>query len=316
MDKSQLSLRSLLLLCAAVPIWLFLIVVVQQTKDWRKAGRCADVSRHGESPMTDSSARTTMLVRRLLTCLCFVAACTVVSAQEASDGTSNRAELDHARQLIRDTPCPGRGRGALAEIRVVNCLHSLGKDQAVSLLREIAPAERMDRTMILVVDPDCPKAGEEDENLKYLDALWDAQRVCLIVPLLFDVEQGGTPPPATWYDKDTHRWSVLCSTLAIQDGIPFDVWEFWSMGGCPPEGTLPLVEWAAAHGKLRKQPLRPTDDPLRAADALHERGIVGAVPESSAEGWRSDEQGMERFRDHLRAQAIEMLPNRSRIVGV
>ena len=34
MDKFQLSLSSLLLVCAAVPIWLFLIVVVPQSPGW------------------------------------------------------------------------------------------------------------------------------------------------------------------------------------------------------------------------------------------------------------------------------------------
>ncbi|MFO7901631.1 MAG: hypothetical protein R6U98_03130 [Pirellulaceae bacterium] len=214
----------------------------------------------------------------------------------------HQTELDHARQLLRETPVPG-DVNPLAVVQVVNCLHALGKEQAIALLRGIAPEDG--RTPV-VSDPDHDD-GESEELVKFPQPGWDDWRACLIVPLLFEVEPDGTPPPAEWYDKDKQCWSILGRTVVVQDGIPFDMCGHWSLQGWLP-ATFPLVEWAAAHGKLRKGPLRPTDDPLQAADVLYERVLAGTISEFSAEYWMPGEQGMMAFRDHLRCQAIGMLP--------
>ena len=213
------------------------------------------------SPMTDSSARTTIFVGRLLSSLCFVAACTVVSAQEGCDATPNQAELDHARQLIRETPCPGEQHNPVRVIRSVNCLHSLGKQQAISLLLEVASREEGP----IVIDPE----GELDSvPVQVLES--HDKRVCTIVPLLFDVPEEGTPPPDAWFCRETKKWLGAAGTQVIQGGIPFNISGEWTSGG-RRYATRPLVEWAAKHGRLRTERLQPQDDPLQAADALYDR---------------------------------------------
>jgi len=211
----------------------------------------------------------------------------------------SEAELSRARQLLRETPIPSRPGNPLAVIRVVNCLQSLGKEQAIALLRQIAPA---DDGGCVVVDPEGPDDGER--AIEKVDPLWDAQRVCTIVPLLFDVEPAGTPPPAGWYDQDRWRW--WCGAFVVEDGIPFNTSGRWDLGGSLST-TLPLVEWAAAHGKLRETPLVPPGDPLAAADTLYFKVVARAIPQFP-DHWRARRDGMNEFRDHLRAQAIKLLP--------
>jgi hypothetical protein len=224
----------------------------------------------------------------------------LLSCRWCEGHSPSAAALSRARELIRETPSPFESSDPLAEMRVVNCLYSLGMEQTISLLREIAPEERS-----TVHDPE--DTEEAEEVAKYEESLWDAQKVCTIVPLLFAVEQGGMPPPADWYDKDKRQWSIPCGTLVIQDGIPFNTTRQWMLEGGLIT-TLPLVEWAAAHGKLRETPLDPQDDPLQAADILHFRVVARAVPQFPAQCWIPRDQGLTAFRDHLRAQAIKLLP--------
>ncbi len=214
--------------------------------------------------------------------------------------TPSEVPLSRARQLILETPSILEYPNALAAIRVVNCLHALGKEQAIALLREIAPEETT-----LVVAPE--ESQGEDALTKYWSAIWDAQRVSTIIPLLFEIKPGGTPPPADWYDKDKQRWSYWCGALVNQDGIPFNTSGVWSIEGSLPT-TLPLVEWAAAHGELRETPLEPKVDPLQAADMLYFKVIARVVPQFPAQFWVQRNGGMKEFRDHLRAQAIKLLP--------
>ena len=190
------------------------------------------------------------------------------AAQSRTDST-----LAHARQLICETPSPFDFPDALAVIRVVNCLHSLGKEQAIALLREIAPEDRRGG---IVCDPESTEYAEA--LAKHGDSLWDAKRVCTIVPLLFDVEPGGTPPPEDWYDKGKWQWPYWCGAFVVEDGIPFNTSGEWDLGGSLST-TLPLVDWAAAHGKLRETPLVPHGDPLAAADTLYFKVVARAIPQ-------------------------------------
>ena len=209
--------------------------------------------------------------------------------------------LSRARQLIRETPHPFESPNPLAVVRVVNCLHALGKQQAIALLREIAPEER-ERSF--VIDPDDAEAVARAQE--YEDTLWDAQRVSTIIPLLFEVVQGDALPPAYWYDWEKRQWSVGCGVLVVQNGIPFNACGVWQLEGSLGT-TLPLVEWAAAHGKLRDKPLEPQGDPLQAADVLYFRIIARAVPQFPAQ-WAQDERGRRQFRRILRDQALDLLP--------
>ena len=220
--------------------------------------------------MTDSSARTTILACRLLCSLCFVTACTVVSAQEVPKVTPSQAELDRARQLIRETPRPGEPHNPARVIRSVNCLHSLEKKRAISLLLEVAASCDEGR---IVTDPE----GELD-SVPVIVLRGHDQRVCTIVPLLFDIPENGTPPPEAWYCSDNKKWRGAAGTQVLQGDIPFAISGQWTYSGSPYP-TRPLVEWADKHGKLRAKKLVPQDDPLEAADVLYGRIRSGAVTE-------------------------------------
>lgn len=246
----------------------------------------------------------TRWICRLLTGLACIAACTIASAQPPQEGCetgcSRQARLTLARRLIRETPCPGDFHNPLAVIRSVNCLYSLGKKKAISLLLEIASSEEGP----IVVDPEV--AAVDLQVLNRHD-----QRVCTIVPLLFTVPKEGIPPPNAWYCKRTQSWRWAAGNQVVQGGIPFSITGAWTYGG-RPYPTRPLVEWAAKHGQLRANRLHPQDDPLEAADALYQRVTEGVVLEF--ENWfdcvvgAGRDQVVEDLKKELRTQTIKMLP--------
>lgn len=244
--------------------------------------------------MASSSARAMILACRLVSSFCFIAACTVVSAQEGVGATPNQAELDHARQLIRETPCPGTPGNPVLVIRSVNCLRALGKTQAIALLLEVASETDIGRV--------ASKESDADETVP----VSYGQTISTIVPLLFEVPDHGTPPPDGWYCAKRKKWNGVASTRVLQGDIPFDIAGEWTYGGSPPL-TRPLVEWAAENGRLREKPLEPQDDPLLAAADLFNKIVAGDV---SIEEWRMFAGGddLKKLRDSLREQAIRMLP--------
>ena len=233
--------------------------------------------------MTNSHSRKTTLIHRLISGMCCAAACAVALTQDVSGPGPSQARLDHARQLIRQTPSPFESPNPLAVIRVVNCLHSLGRQQAIALLRQIAPEERS-----TVHDPE--DTEEAAEVAKYEDSLWDAQSVSTIVPLLFEVEQGGVLPPAVWYDKDKRQWTIGCGVLVVQDGIPFNACDVWQLEGSLGT-TLPLVDWAAAHGKLRETPSIPKTIRCRQRMCCTLGSLRGLFPRFPCSGRKTNEVG-------------------------
>jgi hypothetical protein len=252
--------------------------------------------------MIDSSACATKLVCGLFVSLCFVMAFTVASAQEHVDRLPNQTELDRARQLIRETPSPGAQHNPVRVIRSVNCLHSLGKNQAILLLREVASPP--DEGQVIV-------APDEEAMERALIRGYD-QKVCMIVPLLFDVPVNGTPPPEAWYCTDNKKWRGAAGTQVLQGDMPFAVLGEWTYGG-KVTPTRPLVDWAAKHGTLRAEKLVPQDDPLEAAEALHRRISTGTVIEFEQSWAHVDGAAragiIEGLHRDLRAQAVRMLHN-------
>jgi hypothetical protein len=249
-------------------------------------------------------ARTRMLISRLLSALCCIAVCSVVSAQEDSKAAPIAGELDHARQLIRATPCPGVPGNPVRVIQSVNCLRALGKKGAIALLFEVASVS------------DTGQVDSTDIDAKDWGPVRYDQTICTIIPLLFDVPDHGTPPPDAWYCAHHKKWIGVAGTRVLQGDIPFAVMGEWTYDGLP-EPTRPLVEWAANHGELRARNLVPQNDPLEAAEALHGRIKAGAVAEF--EQWteqfdKSARDGIvEGLQSDLRAQAIGMLHNGMRI---
>lgn len=234
----------------------------------------------------------------------------MVNAQESfATSVPSRARLDYARQLIRHTPCPGDLHNPLRVIQTVNCLRALGKTCAISLLLEIAST---DRGPVVIV----PNDKHESQRVQVWNR--DDQRACMIVPLLFDVPDNGTPPPDAWYCKQTHKWRGAAGTQVIQGGIPFAITGQWNYSGSP-FATRRLVEWAAKHGILRATELHPQDNPLQAADVLHDRIVSGVVLEFEQcwghVGKLARAGIIEDLQSDLRAQATRMLPKESRAAG-
>jgi hypothetical protein len=257
--------------------------------------------------MANSSALATILVCRLLSILCFFTACTVVSAQGDSDATPSQAELAHARQLIRETPCPGDPGNPVRVIRSVNCLRALGKKQAIALLFEVASVSNMGRVV--------SKESDVDDSVP----VGYDQTIFMIIPLLFDVPENGTPPPEPWYSTVNKTWQGVAGTQVIQGDIPFAISGQWTYGGSP-YSTRPLVEWAAEHGRMRAKGLVPQDDLLEAAEALHRR--ISARTVTEFEEWldQVDESARDRviegLKSDLRSQAVRMLHNGMRDLKV
>jgi hypothetical protein len=151
----------------------------------------------------------------------------------------------------------------IALVRAANHLQSLGKEKAIAALREFLDLAYFARHVRDRIDP---------ENID------TSNQLCLasLVPLVFD----GVPQRETIVDGARRR-----AVIRVFEGIPFHTGHPVSIRGVGPGSTRPLVEEAAKNGKLRKKPLRPTDNPLEAADRLFE------------------EIGDRELRTHLRSQA-------------
>ncbi len=249
------------------------------------------------------------LPTRLIIALIGVLFSSVATGQEGNlRADAKNPELDRARQLIRETPRPGLLHNPVRVIRSVNCLHSLGKKQAISLLLEVSSPKR---PLSIITDADGNPVDEEQRKHYRYD-----QTVCMIVPLLFDIPAECTPPPDAWYCKRSGCWRWAAGTQVVQGGIPFAITGEWDYGG-RPYATRPLVEWAAKHGRLRAKRLHPEDNPLQAADALCDRlksGVVGEFEQLYGVDESTRAEIAERLRSDLRGQAVRMLHNGMRDV--
>jgi hypothetical protein len=140
----------------------------------------------------------------------------------------------------------------VALVRAVNHLRSLGKDQAIATLRayvRYAP-----------VQPDWAKLHAPDQ-----------QRLCWIIPLLFAPAHDRVRLPSL--GRDPREWSRggwKQLDISVQADLPFhDSPVTGRLGTLDPPRAY-LVEWADRHGVLGEEPLRPSNDPLLAADELAE----------------------------------------------
>jgi hypothetical protein len=165
----------------------------------------------------------------------------------------------------------------VALVRVVNYLQRLGKDRVIKTLRayvRYAPA------LDPLVKPHCP----------------DQQRLCWIIPLLFGPEYEDDKLPSLGRNpKSWSRGSWEELMISVEGELPFHKVALAGRVGLPDPGRGYLVEWADLHGLLRDEPIRPTDDPLTAADDLCERLR------------QADKPINERSREHIRLQARRSL---------
>jgi hypothetical protein len=87
----------------------------------------------------------------------------------------------------------------------------------------------------------------------------DYRPFCSLMPLVFRPDET-VPRSATFW-------------IEVQEDIPFHV-RAPGPGFAPGELVVPSVAWAASHGKFQQGLLRPSDDPLGAADRLLDRLVA------------------------------------------
>ena len=141
----------------------------------------------------------------------------------------------------------------VALIRAVNALQKLPKDEALRVLEEFISLTN---------------------DFEYFD---DQEVVFWIVRLLFEPvrldERIPTPMIAVYLVggefgedfADAYLWPL--NPMELVDDIPFMVGMRFGMGGMP-EHPSSHIEWARRHCVMRDAPLRPTNNPLAAADKL------------------------------------------------
>ncbi len=185
------------------------------------------------------------------------------AAKEAAESPASAEPVDpklhRAFELINRSTEPMGWDGAdpAAVVRAVNYLHAMGKDQAVQTLRayvRYAPVNR-------------------EFNREHAP---DQQRLCVIVPLLFvpnneDTLLPSAPEPILGRDASVTAKEWESFDISTEGDLPFHNVYFGAGTGPGDPDRGYLVEWAVQYAKLRDKPLRPTDDPIQAADDLCEK---------------------------------------------
>ncbi len=149
-----------------------------------------------------------------------------------------QSRIDRAIRLIAATPNSPRGDvDPMALVRAVNCLHALGKDEAIEVLRKYAAQ-----------NPD--DGAGEPTSLRF------------ILPLLFD--RADPEDQLTFVD-----WRYFPEFYLVSGDIPFYHHSDHKSGTWPFQTNITDdIELAEKHGRLRSTPLRPVDNPLDQVDSL------------------------------------------------
>jgi hypothetical protein len=142
-------------------------------------------------------------------------------------------------------------------VRAVNRLHALGKEKAIQEMRKY-----------LEIAGDWSFADRDPADIDTSDH----ECLFLIIRLLFQpADPMEKPPPirigsfAPCPPVGDLSWPLF--PLELADDVPFLVTQGAFLAGSP-EPPQSHVDWADKHGKLRTKPLRPSDNPLLAADEL------------------------------------------------
>src|SRR5580700_9433134 len=179
---------------------------------------------------------------------------------------------------------PGRkdGYDPLIIIRIVNYFQRQGKDVTLKELRIYAS-----NTSAIEQRHRVP------ENIETADL--DSQRT--LMPLLF--------PSGTDHKEPLGSIGYRAHPPFMYRDIPFDLFDRSRTGHSGAEASSNNVEldWIEKFGSMPEQPLRPTDDPLGAADE-----VLSVVKEKS-QGMRSsiEQVGDDEFRAYYRWQAWKMI---------
>ena len=159
-------------------------------------------------------------------------------------------------ELVHKSPLnQGYEFNPLALIRAVNGLHSLGKEQALAVLRRYFE--------LIELIADIERSWEYNINPK---------RIFLIARLLF-VRNDSNPqmpklllglPDVEPSSKD-NSWPLF--PLAIERQIPFFMVQGYSIGG-RGASPLPHLDYCQQQCQLRHQPLEPETSPIVAVESL------------------------------------------------
>ena len=186
-----------------------------------------------------------------------------------------------ALELLNNCPSPeGFNHDPVALILAVNYLHSGGKERAIEALRRFLAAAPVSE----------PSLYERTDRRAA-----DQQCLSLVIPLLFEPMKPGEEPPSHI------AGAASAFFITLQDDIPFHNTRISGTSG-GRHSTDYLVEWAKAHGKLRRRPLHPADNPLLAAERFlankrwktgHDESLVALASAN--------------LREHIRWQAWRMV---------
>jgi hypothetical protein len=157
-------------------------------------------------------------------------------------------------------------------VRAVNHLMPMGKEKAIRELWEFLKVAR----------------DTVNETVRHDEDIDTSDRTCvfLIVRLLFECAEPKDALPAiatipftpTPEDKDRKLWPLY--PVHLQDDVPFFMVWGGALGGCPDQPER-HIDWAEKHGRIRRKPLRPIDNPMEAASRLM------ALPQTSRLYWDS-----------------------------
>lgn len=169
---------------------------------------------------------------------------------------------------------PRNPKGGMALVRAVNGLHALGKEKAVTALREYVQLSGENWN------------GEDDLDPANIET-GDHECVFWIIRVLFEPARAGTRIPEPMLGaaqpspnkEDERLWPLF--PVELVDDVPFMLAQGWNLGG-RPEHPGAHITWAERYGVLRAQPLRP-GDPLAAAERL-------ASQPKAKRLWRADEE--------------------------
>jgi hypothetical protein len=186
-------------------------------------------------------------------------------------------KLNPSMQMLCGLPSPlGWGFEPASLIRAINHFRELGKNKSVAAFREF-----------LEIAPDAGYGSHEPPDPENIDT---ANQWCLsiLVPFVF---QDFEPQQRHFF-----------SDIVIQDGIPFHTVVIGGTSGWPPE-MKPLVDLAEKEGKIETDMLKPSNEPLQAAEKLYDRLHQSMTKEAQ----ETEQFWAISLKTHLRNQAYSLV---------
>lgn len=159
---------------------------------------------------------------------------------------------ERAMESLLSVPDPlGKGFNPVDLVRAVNSLHSLGRSQALVVLREFSQKN--------------PNEGYSSPH----------QALDLVVPLLFDRRNPEDKFPVlnvmAFVSESEQSFMPLLrqwgNPVVVENGIPFHTVIHGIVLGNPGDQSH-LIDWAEQAARFREAPMVPADDPFAAVEEL------------------------------------------------